>query len=290
MRIPATRDLTGVDVAIIGIPFDSGTTYRPGARFGPRGIRNASGILRPYPAEGEEAWGPFVNLTVVDYGDVEVDQHYIDETVAQIQAELSRVVEAGVMPVCLGGDHTISLPILRALAQKYGSMALVDLDAHPDFREPKPGRPYSHATPFRIAVQEGLIDPRSAVQVGIRGPLSAPLLDQVGEVGVTAITADEITRQGLDGAIRAIDRIKAEGRPTYVSLDIDCVDPAFAPGTGVPEVGGLTSREVIALVRSLRGLSVVGFDIVEVAPAYDVAELTSLLAATLVYEFLLTLR
>ena len=286
-RCPATRDLSKADVAIIGVPMDFATMYRPGARFGPRAIRDASGQLRPHGLQAGELEPPYANLRVVDYGDLDVYPGYIDQTMDRLLEQLRPVVQAGVLPVVLGGDHSSSLPVLRALAAKHGTMSLVHFDAHPDFWRGPEGRPYHHGTPFRIATDEGLIDPAASVQVGIRGSLSAAIVEEARAAGFHLITADEFARQGVRATVDTINRIAS--LPVYVSLDVDCVDPAFAPGTGTPEVAGLTSREIVGLVRGLRGLPFAGFDVVEVAPAYDPGEITALLAANLVYEFLMLL-
>jgi agmatinase len=287
MRAPAGRDLRHCDVVIVGLPFDSGTTYRPGARMGPRGIRDASGQMRPHARQAGNLEEPFASLRILDYGDLELSPGYTEQTFARIEAGLAAIVESDTLPVCLGGDHSITLPILRALSRKHGVLSLVHFDAHPDFWEGRADWPHHHGTTMRTAVNEKLIDPRRTVQVGIRGSLSASILDDARRAGFHLITADDFVQRGAPAVLEDIRRI-AQG-PTYVSLDIDCVDPAFAPGTGTPEVAGLTSRDIVELTRGLRGLSVVGFDLVEVAPPYDPAEITCLLAANLVYEFLLTL-
>jgi agmatinase len=287
-RCPATRDLSRADVAIIGIPMDMAVLYRPGARFGPRAIRDASGQLRPHHWDEAMIEPPYDKLRVVDYGDLEVFPGYIEQTMDHLLEQLGPVVDAGVFPLVLGGDHASTLPVLRALAAKHGTLSLVHFDAHPDYWKGPEGRPYHHGTPFRFAVDEGLIDPAASVQVGIRGSLSESLIEESREAGFQLITADEFARQGVASTLEAIQRIA--NLPVYVSLDIDCVDPAYAPGTGTPEVAGLTSREIVGLVRGLRGLPFVGIDVVEVAPAYDSGEITALLAANLVHEFLMLLR
>jgi agmatinase len=284
MRLPVSRDLSRADVAIVGVPFDLGVMHRPGARFGPRAIRNASAQVRQYPMRAEDLWGPFRTLRVIDYGDVNIVAAYIDENLARIEALFAPIFAAGVTPIALGGDHTISLPILRACAATHGRVALVHFDAHPDYWPPPEGRPVHHGTVFRIAHQEGLIDLDASVQIGIRGTISAMMVEQSRAAGFHLLTADEFADLGVRATLAQL-RARVRG-PVYVSLDIDCADPAFAPGTGTPEVAGLSSRELMALVRGLRGLPVVGFDIVEVAPPYDSAEITALLAANLVEEFL----
>lgn len=285
-RCPATRDLSATDVAIIGVPMDMTTLYRSGARFGPRAIRDASGQLRPHHWDPAQLEPPFDRLRVIDYGDLEVFPGYIEQTNDHLLSELRPVVEAGVLPVVLGGDHGTTLPVLRALAPKYGKLSLVHFDAHPDYWPGTAERPYHHGTVFRRAHEEGLIDVQASVQIGIRGSISANLVEEARKAGFHVITGSEFEAKGVAGALEDVRRIVRP--PVYVSLDIDSVDPAFAPGTGTPEVAGLTSREIIALVRGLRGLQIAGFDVVEVAPAYDSAEITALLAANLVYEFLLT--
>lgn len=266
---------------------DMAVLYRPGARFGPRAIRDASGGLRPHHWQPDKIEPPFDRLRVIDYGDIEVFPGYIEQSLARVQEEVAPIVDAGVFPVVLGGDHSTTLPLLRACAAKHGALSLVHFDAHPDFWPGTPERPYHHGTVFRVAVEEGLIDPESSVQIGIRGSISAGIVDEARRAGFHLLTTGQFAQQGVRATVDQVQRIAT--LPTYVSLDIDSVDPAFAPGTGTPEVAGLTSREIVELVRGLRGLPLVGFDVVEVAPAYDHAEITALLAAHLVYELLLTL-
>lgn len=284
MRLPLTRDLSYADVAVVGVPFDGGVNHRPGARFGPRAIRNATAQVRPHPMRGEALWGPLEQLRVVDYGDLDVSSPYIEYAIEQIEALLTPVVAAAVIPIFLGGDHTISLPILRAMAKRHGPVSLVHFDAHPDFWKPNEARPYHHGTPFRIAADEGLIRVHESIQVGIRGTISGAIVAEVREAGMHLLLADEFYDLGVRGTLAEIHRVVRP--PVYVSLDIDCADPAYAPGTGTPEIAGLTSRELVQLVRGLHGLSIVGVDIVEVSPPFDSAEITALLAANLVFEFL----
>lgn len=283
MALPVSRDLSRADVAIVGVPFDTGVNHRPGARFGPRGIRQGTAQIRQHGGPGE-LWGPFRHLRVVDYGDLNIPPQYIEYAVDRIQEGLEPIFDAGVVPICLGGDHTISLPILRACAKRHGPVALVHFDAHPDFWAPPEGRPYHHGTVFRIASEEGLISLPHSVQIGIRGTISNMVVQEARDAGLNLLTADEFYALGVAGTLQRIAAVVAG--PIYVSLDIDSVDPAFAPGTGTPEVAGLSSREIVALVRGLRDLPIVAFDIVEVSPPYDQSEITCLLAANLVYEFL----
>ena len=288
-RCPASRDLAKADVAIVGVPMDMAVLYRSGARFGPRAIRDASGQLRPHHWDAARLEPPFDRLRVIDYGDLDVYPGYTEQTIDHLAAEFATIVGAGVVPIVLGGDHGTTLPVLRALAKRYGTMSLVHFDAHPDFWPGVPERPYHHGTVFRHAVEEKLIDPASSVQIGIRGSISANLVDESRAAGFHLLTGSEFAAQGVEKTLTDIRRRVRRGGPVYVSLDIDSVDPAFAPGTGTPEVAGLTSREIVDLVRGLRGLPLAGFDVVEVAPAYDYAEITALLGANLVYEFLLAL-
>ena len=287
MRCPATRDLSQADVAIIGVPLDTAVMYRPGARFGPRAIRDASGQMRPYATDPAKLEPPFDRLRVVDYGDIEPYPGYIEQSLARVQEELAQVLAMDTFPIILGGDHSTTLPALRASAAKHGVLSLIHFDAHPDFWPGTAERPYHHGTVFRVAVAEGLIDPTASVQIGIRGSISAGIIAEARAAGLHLITAEEFARQGVRRTIEVLQRVAS--LPVYVSLDIDCVDPAFAPGTGTPEVAGLTSREIVELVRGLRGLPFVAFDVVEVCPPYDPSEITALLAANLVYEFLLAL-
>jgi agmatinase/guanidinopropionase len=285
MRLPATRKLDGIDAAIVGIPFDSGTTYRSGARLGPRSIRASSLLIWGFNRALDVC--PTEELKIVDYGDVSVIPVDIRTTMENIAEEAGKIIGAGVTVVALGGDHSISLPLLRAHAARYGRLAVVHFDAHPDtwHREFK-DQAYSHGTPFRRAMEEGLVDPGAYVQVGIRGPFEIPKgqPEPVGP-GITMLTIEHIFEKGIPAAIDEIGIVIGD-RPVYVSLDIDSVDPAFAPGTGTPEIGGLSSYQILQLIRGLRGLSIVGFDLVEVCPAYDHGDITAILAANLAFEFL----
>ncbi len=285
MRLPASRDLEGVDVVIAGIPFDSGTTYRSGTRFGPRRIRESSSLLWGY----NEAMGVFPTqvLKVVDYGDVKTIPVDILATMDQITAEVQGILAEDVTVVALGGDHSITLPLLRAHAARYGPLAVLHFDSHPDtWPDEFEGHPYSHGTPFRRAIEEGLIDSSAYVQVGIRGPTGGPEdLADARELGASVMTIGQVFELGIPEVLSNL-RSTVGDRPVYVSLDIDAVDPAFAPGTGTPEVGGLSSYQMLQLVRGLQGLNIVGFDLVEVCPPYDHGDITSILAANLAFEFL----
>jgi agmatinase len=286
MRLPFSRALHEFDVAVVGVPFDLGVTRRAGAKYGPRGIRFSSQGLRQYPMTRDELWGPFRSLRVVDYGDLALVPAYIEDNLKRIEEALTPVFAAGVTPLCFGGDHAVTLALLRACARTHGSVGLIHFDAHPDvWPPPAPERPYHHGTVYHHAVAEGLIDLDRSIQVGIRGSISMTIVEHARALGFQLITADEFFELSVRATVAEM-RARAGDRPVYISLDIDCTDPAFAPGTGTPEIAGLSSRELLALVRGLRGLRVVGLDIVEVAPPYDSSELTTILAANLAYEML----
>jgi agmatinase len=281
MRLPHIIDPTRLDVALIGVPFDGGTSYRPGSRFGPRNIRVQSAMIRPYsPALNVS---PFDRLRVADYGDLSVNPLSIEETYRRVVEGLKPVLDADAIPVCVGGDHSLLLPFLRAMHSKHGPVALVQLDAHSDTWDQYWGSKYSHGTPVRRAIEEGLLAEPFILQVGLRGQLYGPAdMDFDREHKIAVITAEEFHERGV-GLVH--NKLKAfQGCKTYLSLDIDIVDPAFAPGTGTPQVGGLSSAQILDLVRALKGLNLVGCDLVEVSPPYDSAELTSLLAANLLFE------
>lgn len=282
-RLPEMRDVPRCDVAILGIPFDSGTSYRPGARFGPQAIRQASRHLRTqyHPAYGTE---PFVEQQVADAGDVACNPFNIEEAVSEVQAAATDLLGKVRGIVSLGGDHTIAFPLLRAVNHHVGPVALVHFDAHLDTWDTYFGAPYTHGTPFRRAAEEGLFLDHASMHVGIRGPLySRDDLERDEELGFKVIHCDEFETDGVDGVVKRI-RERVGDHPLYLSIDIDVLDPAHAPGTGTPEIAGMTTRELVNVLRGLAGLSIFSADVVEVAPAYDHAELTSLAAATVVYE------
>lgn len=285
MRRPATRSYDGVDVVVVGIPFDGGTSYRSGTRMGPRKIREASVMLWGYNTIQKVA--PLDVLQVVDYGDVNVVPVNIDATMEVVTAEVSDILAAGPMVISLGGDHSLTFPLLRAHAAKYGPLAVVHFDSHPDTWESEfGGQMCSHGTPFRRAIEEGLIDTQAYIQVGIRGSTSGPNdLEDARQLGARVMPIEEVFERGISAVSQYIHQMMGNRR-VYVSLDIDAVDPAYAPGTGTPEVGGLTSFQMMQLVRGLRGLNIVGFDLVEVNPTYDHSDITSILAANLAFEFL----
>jgi agmatinase len=283
MRLPYVRDPAGLDVAILGIPFDGGVSFRSGARFGPKEVRSNSLLIRPYNPVLRTS--PFARLRVADCGDVDTNPMDILDTYSRVEQVVGRVLAAGAVPACVGGDHSLSLPLLRAAARAHGQVALVHFDSHQDMWEEYFGNRYFHGTPFKRALEEELYDPRATVQIGIRGPVYSEQDFAFGEQhGVTVLRAEEVHRQGVDSVRPHLERLR--GRKVYVTFDIDSVDPAFAPGTGTPEVGGLTSAQALALVRMLSGLDIVAFDIVEVAPPYDQSGITAMLAANVLFELI----
>jgi agmatinase len=272
------------DVAIVGAPFDTGATFRAGARFGPEGIRSASHLLRRYNPSLDVVI--FNHLSVIDYGDVPVVPGYIEQSYRKIAEGLEPIHRAGVIPIVLGGDHSIALPELRAAAAVHGALALVQFDSHPDTWDAYFGEKHTHGTPFRRAVEEGLLRPERSIQVGMRGSLfDSGDWNDSWELGFELISTDEIRKLGIEETMARI-RQRVGDAKTYVSFDVDFVDPAFAPGTGTPEIGGFTSREAQEFVRALAGINTVGFDVVEVYPQYDPAQITILLAANVAHEFL----
>ena len=282
-RLPELRDVSHCDVAIVGIPFDAGTSYRPGARFGPQAIRQASRHLRTqyHPAYDTE---PFAEQQVADAGDISCNPYNIEKAVLEIQKAVTDLLGKVDRVISLGGDHTIALPLLRAVNHYHGPVALVHFDAHLDTWDTYYGAPYTHGTPFRRAAEEKLFLESASMHVGIRGPLySKDDLKNDKELGFKVIHCDEFQNEGIDHVAKRIkDRVG--DNPMYLSIDIDVLDPAHAPGTGTPEIAGMSSRELVGVLRGLAGLNIVSADVVEVSPAYDHAELTSLSAATTVFE------
>jgi agmatinase len=282
-RLPELRDVPRCDVAILGVPFDAGTSYRPGARFGPQAIRQASRHLRTsfHPAYDTE---PFVEQQVADAGDVACNPFNIAEAVEQIQTAATDLLDRVGAVVSIGGDHTVALPLLRAVNHHVGPVALVHFDAHLDTWDTYFGAPHTHGTVFRRAAEEGLFLDHASMHVGIRGPLySRDDLARDEDLGFKIVHCDEFESDGIDSVVARI-RERVGEHALYLSIDIDVLDPAHAPGTGTPEIAGMTTRELVNVLRGLAGLPIVSADVVEVAPAYDHAELTSLAAATVVYE------
>ncbi len=285
-RLPELRDVEECDVAILGVPFDAGTSYRPGARFGPQGVRQASRQLRTnyHPNYDVE---PFKVQQVADAGDIACNPFDIDEAIKQIEKGSTELLQKVGSIVTIGGDHTIALPLLRSINKKVGGpVALVHFDAHLDTWDTYFGAPYTHGTPFRRAREEKLFLDDASMHIGIRGPLySTNDLKNDRELGFKTIHCDEFQTNTIDQIVKRIkDRIG--NNPLYISIDIDVLDPAHAPGTGTPEVAGMTTREILNILRGLAGSQLVSADVVEVAPAYDHAELTSTAAATIVYELI----
>jgi agmatinase len=283
-RLPRIDQVSRADAAVVGVPFDSGVSYRPGARFGPSHIRESSRLLRPYnPALGIS---PFADLQVADAGDLAVNPFSIDEAITAIERGARDLLERVPFLLVLGGDHTIALPVLRALSARHGPLAVVHFDAHLDTWDTYFGAAYTHGTPFRRAAEEGLLDQGGCLHLGIRGPLySGADLTQDAGLGFQVVSAPDVEHLGVAGMVEHI-RERVGDRPVYVSVDIDVLDPAHAPGTGTPEAGGLSSRELLATLRSFAGLNLVGADVVEVAPAYDHAQITGIAAAHVAYELL----
>jgi agmatinase len=285
MRLPHITDPAAAEAAVVGIPFDTATSYRTGARFGPEAIRSVSVLLRPYH-------GPFGidvldAVSVADFGDLPVAPGNAEGTYRRVEDGLAPLVDAGVFPLVLGGDHSITLPVLRALALRHGRMALVHLDSHTDTWDEYFDQRYFHGTTFRRATEEGLIEPAASVQAGMRGPQFAPTdLEDARSLGFTVVPSEELRRLGPEGYAKLV-RAQVGDRQAFFSFDIDFLDPAFAPGTGTPEVAGFSTAEAVALLRSLRGLRLVGADVVEVSPAYDgPGQPTALAAANVAFELL----
>ncbi|HET7207908.1 MAG TPA: agmatinase [Terriglobales bacterium] len=283
MRLPHVPDPAELDIALIGVPFDGGTTYRPGPRFGPRNIRVQSAMIRPWNPVLQV--NPFEKWRVGDFGDLSINPLSIEDTYTRIEEQLGAILGAGAKAICVGGDHSILLPILRAIHRQFGPVAFVQCDAHGDTWGGYFGSPHSHGTPVKYAMEEGLIAKGCALQVGLRGQVyGKDDFDFARQHNIKIITSEEFHQQGIQPVGRHLKKFGK--RPTYVTFDIDVVDPAFAPGTGTPQVGGLSSAQALELVRSLKGLNLVGCDLVEVSPPYDSQEITSLLAANLLYEML----
>lgn len=287
MRLPWQPTSDGLDACFVGVPFDIGTSNRSGARFGPRAIRAESVLLRPYHMATRAA--PFDSLQVADIGDVATNAYNLADSIRRIEAAYEHIAAGGCRPITLGGDHTITLPILRALRRRHGPLALVHVDAHADVNDTMFGEKIAHGTPFRRAVEEGLLDAARVAQIGLRGTgYDADDFDWCRRQGFRVVPAEECWYRSLAPLAREIAAQIGAG-PVYLSFDIDGLDPAFAPGTGTPEVGGLTVPQALELIRGLRGLDLVGADVVEVAPPYDPQGTTALVAANLAFELLCVL-
>jgi agmatinase len=283
-RLPRIEDVDRADIAVVGVPFDTGVSYRPGARFGPAHVRESSRLLRPYNPATDTS--PFASVQVADAGDIACNPFIIDEAIAAVQAGASALLDTGAKLMTIGGDHTIALPLLREIAKRHGPVAVVHFDAHLDTWDTYFGVETTHGTPFRRASEEGLLDLTSCLHVGIRGPLySSADIDEDTKLGFQIVSSRDVERNGLDWALEAIVQ-RVGDRPVYVSVDIDVLDPAHAPGTGTPEAGGLTSRELLEMLRVFGQMNLVSADVVEVAPAYDHAQLTGVAAAHVAYELI----
>lgn len=287
MRLPAVDLSEELDAAFIGVPFDIGTSNRPGARLAPREIRDESRMLRPFNVS--TGADPFNSLTVADIGDVPINTFNLQKSIDIIEAFYDDVLGCGVAPLTMGGDHTIALPILRAMKKKHGPVGVIHVDAHADINDHMFGESIAHGTPFRRAVEEGLLDGNRVVQIGLRGTgYSANEYDWSRDQGFRVVTAEECWHKSLTPLMEEV-REKVGGGPVYISFDIDGLDPAFAPGTGTAEVGGLTVMQGIEIIRGARGLDIVGADLVEVSPPFDMSRNTSVVAANLLYEMLCVL-
>jgi agmatinase len=285
MRAPHVTELAGVDAAVFGIPFDTGTSFRSGARFGPESIRSASALIRPY--HPVHAVNVVETLSIVDYGDLPISPGHIERTYAQVEEGMLPLVNADVFPLALGGDHSVTLAELRVLARKHGPLCLVQLDAHGDTWDEYFGQKYFHGTTFKRAAEEGLLVPSGSVQAGLRGSIyGADDLRVSQELGFTVVPSEELRALGPDAYARLV-KAAAGDRPVFVSFDVDFLDPAFAPGTGTPEIAGFSTAEAVAFLRALAGLNLVGADVVEVSPAYDgPGQQTALAAANVAFELL----
>ena len=287
MRLPAAETAAGLDVCFVGVPLDIGTSNRSGTRFGPKQIRAESVLLRPYNMWTRAA--PFDSLQVADIGDVPINTFDLKDSVRRIEVFYDDMLCHDVRPLTLGGDHTLSLPIMRAMAKKHGPLALLHIDAHADINSHMFGEEIAHGTPFRRAFEEGLLDADRVFQIGLRGTgYTAEDFDWASERGFQVVQAEQLWHQS---AAPLMDQIRQQigARPVYLSFDIDSLDPAYAPGTGTPEIGGLTSIQALEIIRGCRGLSLVGADLVEVSPPYDTNGNTALLAANLLFEMLCVL-
>ncbi|MCT2531243.1 agmatinase [SAR92 clade bacterium H921] len=287
-RLPVQSDATGLDVALLGMPVDIGTSNRSGSRFGPRQIRTESVLVRPYGMATQAA--PFDSFQVADIGDVAVNPYNLLKTVDAIELAVDKIVEAGAKPISVGGDHTCTLPILRSLAKKHGSMALIHVDAHADTNDEMFGEKVAHGTVFRRAIEENLIDTKKMFQIGLRATgYAEDDFDWSRGQGATVITAEECWYKSLVPTMEQIRETIGPDTPAYLTFDIDGLDPSVAPGTGTPEPGGLSSSQGLEVIRGCYGLNLVGCDLMEVSPPYDTSGNTSLLGANLIFEMLCSL-
>ncbi|UAB90167.1 agmatinase [Ruegeria sp. SCSIO 43209] len=284
MRLPQASSLDGLDVAILGVPMDIGTSWRSGTRFGPKQIRSESAMIRPYNMSNGAA--PFDHLQIADIGDLAINTFSLADSLKIIKESYDGILAQGVVPVAMGGDHSITLPILRAMAAKHGPVALVHVDAHADVNDEMFGEKETHGTVFRRAYEEGLIVPDKTFQIGIRGSgYAASDFTEAQGWGFRQYPAWELWQQNLT-EIGSLIRKTVDDHPVYITYDIDSLDPAYAPGTGTPEIAGLTTPQALQLIHALAGMNVVGCDLVEVSPPYDPSGNTALTAANLLFEML----
>jgi guanidinobutyrase len=287
MRLPTQETAKGLDACFVGVPMDIGVSNRSGTRFGPRQIRAESCMIRPYNMATRAA--PFESLQVADIGDVAINTFNIFETIRIIEEAYDAILAHDCIPLTLGGDHTIPLPILRAMAKVHGPLGVIHVDAHADVNEHMFGEPIAHGTPFRRAIEEGLIAPRRMAQIGLRGTgYAADDFDWAAGLGVRVVPAEDCWHKSLTPLMAEIRAQMGDG-PVYLTFDIDALDPGFAPGTGTPEIGGLTTIQALEIIRGCRGLNLVGADCVEVSPPYDTSGNTAITAANLMYEMLCVL-
>lgn len=284
MRLPFANDLEGLDVAVLGIPMDIGTSWRSGTRFGPKQVRSESAMIRPYNLQTGAA--PFDSLQVADIGDLAINTFSLTDSLRIISESYDSILNYDAIPMAIGGDHSITLPILRAMARRHGPVALVHIDAHADVNDEMFGEKETHGTVFRRAHEEGLVTSEKTYQIGLRGTgYTAADFTEAQSWGFQHFLASELWGRDL-GTLAAEIRRDIGDLPTYVSFDIDSLDPAFAPGTGTPEIGGLTTPQALQLIRSLNGLNIVGCDLVEVSPPYDTSGNTALTGANILFELL----
>ena len=284
MRLPAVASAEGLDIALVGIPWDGGTTNRAGARHGPREVRNLSSLMRSTHHVFKTE--PFKIANIADVGDVAVNPIDLLDGLKKIETGIAEILSHGALPLSVGGDHLTTLPVLRAVARN-APVGLIHFDAHSDTNDTYFGEnPYTHGTPFRRAIEEGLLDPRRIVQIGIRGSIYAPdEHDWAKDQGVRIIYMEEFVERGAQSVIAEVKEIVGAA-PAYLTFDIDSIDPSMAPGTGTPEIGGFSTREAQSLIRLLDGVNLVGADVVEVAPPFDLGNMTSIVGATIMFELL----
>lgn len=284
MKIPFVTNMEQVDIAIVGIPFDSCATYRVGSRFGPSAIRDISSLVKPY--NPELGVNIFDYCSCVDFGDVRTVPGYPEDSMTLIEQDMSQLFKAGVLPIAMGGDHSVTLAELRACYKTHGKVALIHFDSHYDTWEEYFGKKYNHGTPFRMAANEGIIDTSKSIQVGIRGGLyNKTDTDMSPDLGFKVLTATACHKMGMEAVVTEI-KSRVGSSKAFLTFDIDFLDPAFAPGTGTPEIGGFSTAQALEIIRGLKELNIVGYDVVEVAPAYDSANITAFAAANFISEFM----